>query len=118
MYLSSSGEIPAVAGKEILSKLDQDFYAARWERATERQQQLMQVISTLKTANSEFTTREIVAESKRSLEKGFSPSHATQILAVLVEKGLIYRNGHGRYSFAVPMMADFIQRLIRQASPT
>ena len=105
-----SGEIPSIAQREITAKLDQDFFSARWDRATDRQQEFMKVIATLDTANAEFTTQEIVAASKRVLTKGFSPSHATQILSALLEKGLVYRNRHGRYSFAVPLMGDFISR--------
>ena len=105
-----NGEIPSVAQREIIAKLDQDFFSARWDRATDRQQEFMKVIATLDTANSEFTTQEIVSASKEVLKKGFSPSHATQILSALLEKGLVYRNRHGKYSFAVPLMGDFISR--------
>lgn len=107
------GEEPSVARYEIISKLDQDFFSPRWDRATDRQQEFMYVISLLDNSNNEFTTQEIVSQSKESLSKGFSSSHATQILSALVEKGLIYRNRHGKYSFAVPLMAAFIQRQYR-----
>jgi hypothetical protein len=105
-----AGEIPIIAREEILSKLDQDFFAARWDRATDRQQEFMKVIATLDTGDTEFTTQEIVAASKEVLTKGFSPSHATQMLSALFEKGLVYRNKHGKYSFAVPLMSAFILR--------
>lgn len=105
-----NGEIPSVARDEILAKLDQDFFAARWDRATDRQQEFMKVIATLETGDTEFTTQEIVAASKEILKKPFSPSHATQILSALLEKGLVYRNKHGKYSFAVPLMSAFILR--------
>ncbi len=110
------GEEPEVAKVEIISKLDQDFFSPRWDRATDRQQEFMYVISSLDNSDSEFTTQEIVSASKTALEKGFSSSHATQILSALVEKGLIYRNRHGKYSFAVPLMAAFIQRQYRLIS--
>lgn len=105
-----NGEIPSVARDEILAKLDQDFFSARWDRATDRQQEFMRVIATLETGDTEFTTQEIVAASKQILKKPFSPSHATQILSALLEKGLVYRNKHGKYSFAVPLMSAFILR--------
>lgn len=108
--LIGEGEVASVASKEILDKLDQDFFAARWDRATDRQQEFMSVIATLDNADKEFTIQEIVAASKISRSKEFSPSHATQILGNLFEKGLIYRNKHGKYSFAVPLMAEFIRR--------
>lgn len=105
-----NGEIPNVAKEEIIAKLDQDFFSARWDRATDRQQEFMKVIASLDSASEEFTTQEIVASSKKILEKGFSPSHATQILSALLDKGLVYRNKHGKYSFAVPLMHEFILR--------
>lgn len=105
-----SGDEPAVARDEIVSKLDQDFFAPRWDRATDRQQEFMYAIALLDSGESEFTTQEVVAVSKSHLSKGFSSSHATQILSSLVEKGLIYRNRHGKYSFAVPLMSAFIRR--------
>ncbi|MDE0386865.1 MAG: hypothetical protein OXI22_23490 [Defluviicoccus sp.] len=105
-----TGEIRAVADDEITAKLDQDFFSARWDRATDRQQEFMKVIATLDSADSEFTTQEIVSASRRILKKGFSPSHATQILSALLDKGLVYRNRHGKYSFAVPLMAAFVAR--------
>ena len=105
-----TGEVDYVAEDEIVAKLDQDFFSARWDRATDRQQEFMKVIATLESADTEFTTQEIVATSRKVLKKGFSPSHATQILSALSEKGLVYRNRHGKYSFAVPLMAAFVSR--------
>jgi len=32
------------------------------------------------------------------------------MLALLSEAGLIYKNRHGKYSFAVPLLGDFIRR--------
>lgn len=105
-----AGEVRSVAEDEIVAKLDQDFFSARWDRATDRQQEFMKVIATLESADTEFTTQEIVAASRKILRKGFSPSHATQILSALLERGLVYRNRHGKYSFAVPLMAAFVSR--------
>lgn len=44
------------------------------------------------------------------LPKPFSPSHANQILASLAERGMIYKNRLGRYTFAVPLLGRFILR--------
>ena len=32
------------------------------------------------------------------------------MLAKLAESGLVYKNRHGRYSFAVPLLGGFIKR--------
>jgi len=104
------GVAPSAPRQEIMAKLDQDFFVPRWTRATDRQQEFMQVIATLETSEGEFSVPEIVAASKDLLTKPFSPSHATQILGNLADKGLIYRNRRGLYCFAVPLLAKFIQR--------
>lgn len=101
------GPIPV---REITRKLDTDFFAGRWARATDRQRDLMWVVSELENSDGEFTVQEIVEESKTRLEKSFTNSHANQILGALINHGLVYKNRHGKYMFAVPLMADFVQR--------
>lgn len=94
----------------IVNKLDADFFAGRWAKATDRQRELMSVIATLSNAEGEFAVQEIVARSRQLADKPFSPSHANQMLAALAASGLIYKNRHGRYAFAVPLLARFIRR--------
>jgi hypothetical protein len=106
----TTGIAPSVPMNEILEKLDQDFFSPRWVRATDRQQQFMQVIASLSNADEEFSVPEIVKASKELLKSGFNPSHSVQILQALSERGLIYRNRRGSYCFAVPLLARFIQR--------
>jgi len=47
----------------------------------------------------------------RAFTKPFSASHVNQMLVSLSEAGLVYKNRHGCYSLAVPLMADYIRRL-------
>ena len=68
------------------------------------------MVATLDNAEEEFSVNEIVAASRELLKKGFNPSHATQILQALAEKGLMYRNRRGGYCFAVPLLSRFIAR--------
>jgi hypothetical protein len=104
---------PMVPVDEITLKLDTDFFAGRWARATDRQRQLLWVISLLPNCEEEFTVQEAVAsETNKGLPKPFTGSHVNQMLVSLAEAGLVYRNRHGKYSFAVPLLAEFI---IRQA---
>ena len=104
------GEAPSVPMTEITAKLDMDFFVPRWSRATDRQQIFMQVIATLDEADSEFSVQDVTNASRKLLKRPFTPSHATQMLGHLAEKGLIYRNRRGAYCFAVPLLASFIQR--------
>ena len=94
----------------IQQKLDTDFFSGRWARATDRQQQLLLSIANLDNADGEFTISELVEQTRILLEKGFSPSHASQMLSTLADRGLIYKHRFGKYSFAVPLMAQFIRR--------
>jgi hypothetical protein len=105
-----AGEPAAVPAKEIMIKLDSDFFAGRWARATDRQRELLWVAACLPTAGTEFTVQELVESCRYFLEKPFSSSHANQMLATLSEAGLVYKNRHGKYSFAVPLLHKFILR--------
>lgn len=106
----NAGAETAIPVDEITRKLDTDFFTGRWARVTDRQRELMFVISSLSNCDSEFSVQEIVDESENVLEKGFGNSHVNQILLALTNQGLVYKNRHGKYSFAVPLMAGFIQR--------
>jgi hypothetical protein len=46
------GLAASVPMAEITAKLDQDFFAPRWSRATDRQQTFMQVIATLTSSDA------------------------------------------------------------------
>jgi hypothetical protein len=104
------GEIPAVPSEEIIRKLDSDFFAGRWARVTDRQKELLLVIAKLENCDTEFSVQEVVECSKNSLAKSFSSSHVNQMLVSLTDKGLVYKNRHGKYSFAVPLLGQFIKR--------
>lgn len=106
---------PQVHMVEITRKLDSDFYAGRWAKVTDRQRDLLAVAARLKSADREFTVQEIAASSKRWLKKPFSPSQISQMLLNLAEAGLVYKNRHGKYSFAVPLFGQFILRQLGQA---
>src|SRR5215218_10971919 len=102
----------------ITRKLDTDFFAGRWARATDRQRDLLWAIASLPNADGEFTVQEIVVESKALLDKPFTNSHVSQMLATLGGMGLIYKNRWGRYSFAVPLFNRFIVRQHEAAEAT
>ena len=105
---------PTIPSREIIKKLDNDFFIGRWAKATDRQRQLMNVISTLDTCNSEFSVQEVVIRSKEMLKRPFSSSHVNQMLVSLGDIGLIYKNRYGKYSFAVPLLSNFIRRQITE----
>lgn len=103
-------ETLSVPMDEITGKLDSDFFAGRWSRVTDRQRDLLYVVSMLDHPDEEFTVQEIVERSKQLDVKRFSPSHASQMLSSLINSGIVYKNRYARYSFAVPLLGDFIRR--------
>lgn len=110
MQQIAEAEEPFVPIEAIQRKLDADFFSGRWSRVTDRQRQMLWVIANLVDGDAEFTIQDLVGRSKALLPKGFSPSHASQMLASLSEQGLIYKNRFGKYSFAVPLLGRFIRR--------
>ena len=69
----------------------------------------MRVIASLPDADEEFTVHDIVEKSE-TLDNPFGGSQVNQMLLRLADKGLVYKNRHGKYSFAVPLLGQFIQR--------
>jgi hypothetical protein len=103
-------EAKSVPIEAIQHKLDADFFAGRWAKLTDRQRELLWVVAHLERPDEEFTILELTEKAKTLLPKAFSPSHANQMLASLAERGMIYKNRLGRYSFAVPLLGRFILR--------
>lgn len=108
------GTVPIEA---IQQKLDADFFAGRWARITDRQKELLLVVAHLDEPDDEFTIQELVEKSKELLDKSFSSSHANQMLVTLSERGMIYKNRVGKYSFAVPLLGRFIRRIDDRGTP-
>ena len=102
-----SGNVPV---SEIENKLDTDFFAGRWAKTTDRQRELLSVIASLEHCDVEFTVQDIVEKSREGAGKPFSSSHTNQMLSALSTQGLVFKNRHGRYSFAVPLLGSYIRR--------
>ena len=68
------------------------------------------MIAQLQNCETEFTVQEILNHAAGMLKKSFSGSHVNQLLTSLQEAGLVYKNRHGKYAFAVPLLGQFIQR--------
>lgn len=112
----NQGRIPdQIPIDAIVRKLDADFFAGRWARSTDRQRDLLAVIAELPHCHEEFAVQDAVeSPANRGLDKPFSASHVNQMLGALAEAGLVYKNRHGRYSLAVPLLGDFIRRTLRR----
>ena len=110
----AGAEVPV---REIEQKLDTDFFAGRWARATDRQRALMTAIAHVDGDGDgdEFSVAQVVEQSRRLKGRPFSPSHVTQMLATLSGQGLVFKNRHGRYAFAVPLLRRYILRQLGRA---
>jgi hypothetical protein len=106
-YLQNGKGLPV---SEATRKLDSDFFMGRWSRATDRQRELLWVVSSLENCDHEFTVQEVSEKSVELLDKGISPSQISQMFSKLSDAGLVYKNRHGKYSFAVPLLGQFIKR--------
>ncbi|MDD9863329.1 MAG: ATP-binding protein [Gammaproteobacteria bacterium] len=112
-YLTSASPQIDEHGESLLRrlsrKLDMDFFEGRWAQLTDRQRDLLSVISRLENSAGEFTVQEIV-ETSKSTERAFSNSHANQMLTALFNKGMVFKNRHGKYTLAVPLLDEYIRR--------
>ncbi len=105
---------PVISIPGIVRKLDTDFYSGRWAKLTDKQRDLMKVIAQMDTCEQEFSIQDILEKAKE-LKENFSASHVNQMLTKLSEAGLVFKNRHGKYSFAVPMISEYIKRLIQNS---
>lgn len=103
--------------EEVIRKLDNDFFAGRWSRITDRQQELLAIIAGLDNADAAFTIQDIMGRMEGAA-KPFSRSSINQMLSSLIGAGLVYKDRHGKYLFAVPLMAGFIRRNTATAPDT
>ena len=98
---------------DILRKLDTDFFAGRWAKATDRQRELLSIIAQLPNSDNEFTLQKIIdSDENQDQTIPFSTSHVNQMLVALIDAGLIFKNRHGKYCFAVPLLGSFIKRQV------
>lgn len=92
----------------IIQKLDNDFFAGRWSRATEREQQVLIMLA--EANKTTFTIQDTLELSNKSRFKKFSRSQIGQLFNSLIERGLVYKDKRGSYSFAVPLLNQYIVR--------
>ncbi len=115
MQKHDTGEPLVVSIPDITRKLDADFFAGRWARVTDRQRELLRVIAALDNYGTDFSVQEVVSKAAemhaaKALESTFKASNVNQMLTKLAAAGFVYKTQHGRYSFAVPLLGQFIRR--------
>jgi hypothetical protein len=85
----------------LLKELDESFFSGRYNRASENEQMIL--IEMAKLA-PEIKFSELRENAK------IDKNYLNQILLSLIEKGLIYRVGRGKYRFTLPLFENFLLR--------
>jgi uncharacterized protein (UPF0297 family) len=106
----SQGEAPSIPAEAIIEKLDQDFFSPRYAGTTDKQRDFLRAIATLTNADEEFSVQDIVRACRDAGNAKANANNVNQMLGTLIEKDLIYKSRRGGYCFAVPMLAQFINR--------
>ncbi|RRQ26215.1 ATP-binding protein [Rhodococcus sp. Eu-32] len=82
--------------------LDGGFFPSRWTRATDRERRYMRALALTGESNPR--------SGRVAAEMGLTTTSVSDIRDSAIKKGLIWAPEHGRISFTVPGMADFIRR--------
>ncbi|MBM3993363.1 MAG: ATP-binding protein [Planctomycetes bacterium] len=109
----SSGITPSIPIKTLVKKLDSDFFAGRWAPVPDRQRELLFCIANLENAADEFTVNQIADISHALRRKDIRPfkyADVSSMMPKLINAGLVYKNRHGKYSLAVPLLHGFVKR--------
>lgn len=109
--LPQSGTPPTVHFDEIVRKLDEDFYHARWYNLTDRQRDFLHIVALLPNANEEFTANDILEhQGNVTGVRKFKQNHVAQMFAALASVDVLYKKRYAKYGFAVPLLGDYIKR--------
>jgi hypothetical protein len=85
-------------------QLDSGFYSSRWERATPAERELLRVMAVDDGVSSRVGD---LAERLGRRTASLGPARAR-----LIAKGIVYSPEHGKLSYTVPGMADFVRRTL------
>ncbi len=87
---------------KIIKELDVSFFKGRFERASEREQNVLLAMATINAC--EVSPSEVAKICKKSTQI------ILNIFQRLTDKHLIYRVRRGKYAFALPLFKDFLLR--------
>ena len=85
----------------LLRELDESFFSGRFNRASDSEQKIILEMARLAPEVKFSDLRE-----KAKIDKNY----LNQILISLMEKGLIFRIGRGKYKFTLPLFEKFLLR--------
>lgn len=85
----------------LLKELDESFFVGRFDKASDAEQKILFEMAKL---GSEARVADLRRRTK------IDKNYLNQILINLIEKGLIFRVGRGKYTFALPLFEKFLLR--------
>ena len=92
------------ASKQVIPRLDQNFFRVRFDRLTPGEKTFLR---TMAERGSEPQNIGELAELMGKKVQGLGP-----VRAKLIKKGMIYSPAHGEVAFTVPHFDDFMIRTI------
>lgn len=92
-----------LGGREAQERLDDGFFAVRYERASTAERGFLVAMS--RCAGPPYSIAEITAQLGKTDQRSISVQRD-----VLVKKGLIYAARHGTVDYTVPRFADYLHR--------
>ena len=85
----------------LLKELDESFFSGRFKRASEGEQKILFIMATFGP--------EVKFSELREMSK-INKNYLNQILISLIDKGLLFRVGRGKYKFTLPLFEKFLIR--------
>lgn len=85
----------------LLKELDEGFFSGRFNKASDAEQK---VLLEMAKCGSEVKVSEL--KKRMKIDKNY----LNQVLRSLIEKGLMYRVGRGKYKFTLPLFEKFLSR--------
>jgi len=96
--------IVKAAHKEVLQRLDTNFFRVRYDRLTPREKDYLRAMAELGPgAHRSGEVADLLEVEVRSV---------AQLRSGLIKKGMIYSPAHGDTAFTVPLFDEFMKRII------
>jgi hypothetical protein len=95
-------EVAAAASLVSITKLDNDLFRVRYNRATPKERDYMVALASLGTGRK--------PSGDIATKMGKTVQHVAPLRHSLIQKGLIYAPEHGQTEFTVPLFDDFMRR--------
>lgn len=111
-----NGGLAQFPSEDAWRRLDNGLFAARWNRTTDRQRDVLRVLAEIPGDQADFSAQDIVEAAAELGGPQLTNAQTSQLLQGLVERGLVYRTRRGKFAFSLPMSQAMIRRRIHAES--